>query len=233
MKKAVFFDLDNTLYANQKPREEAIKAVYSLFNKHHRISFEEFDRLYLASKSEIQKEIPGTASSFNRALYFKRLFEKTHSTFDPTLVIKMYNTYWKTFLDNIKPFPETIPLLKELRKRGMKIVIITNLTVYTQLRKLEALGISKYIDLFVTSEEAGCNKPHPGPFNYALNRMNLKPGEVIMVGDMADTDIEGANAAGIESVLIAEDGTEDFPDGDSRKPTHVIRNLKELLPLLK
>jgi putative hydrolase of the HAD superfamily len=232
-KKAVFFDLDKTLYDNVKPREGATKAVYKVFSEHHKITFEEFYGIYGRCRSEIHKELQGTASSFNRALYFKRLFEETHTTFDPTLILKMYETYWNTFLSNIKPFPETVPMLKELKKMGVKTAIITNLTVYTQLRKVERLGISEYIDLFVTSEEAGKNKPHPAPFNFTLNKMNLRAKEAMMVGDRVDSDIEGANAAGIDSVLITKEDVEDFPEGDPRKPDHVIKNLMDLLKLVK
>jgi putative hydrolase of the HAD superfamily len=232
-KKAIFFDLDNTLCNEREPREEAIKALHKVFNEHHKMGSKEFERLYNASRAEIQKEIPGTASSFNRALYLKRLFEKTHNRVDPTLILKMYDVYWKAYLSNLKPFEDAIPMLKQLKSMGMRTAIITNLTLHIQLRKLERLGISEYIDVFVVSEEVLCNKPHPGPFNFALNKMKLKPDEVMMVGDRIDSDIEGANAAGIDSVLISKESVEDFPEGDLRKPDPVINNLKELLDLVK
>jgi putative hydrolase of the HAD superfamily len=232
-KKAVFFDLDNTLCNQFKPLEESKKVAHRVFNKHHKIGFKEFDRLYSASRDEMDKELPGTAASHNRALHFKRVFEKTHTTFDPTLILKMYEAYWNAYLDNIKVFPETIPVLKELKKRGIKTAIITNLTLHIQLRKLERLGISDYIDVLVTSEEAGRDKPHPSPFNFALNKMNLKPDEVIMVGDSIYFDIEGANASGIDSVLILKEKKNNLSEGDLRKPKHVIKNLMELLDILK
>lgn len=34
------------------------------------------------------------------------------------------------------------------------------MTAYVQYRKLEAIGVTSYIDFIVTSEEAGAEKPH-------------------------------------------------------------------------
>ena len=44
------------------------------------MSFEGFLHLYDLSKSEIHRELSGTASSHNRILYFQRLIEKIKKT---------------------------------------------------------------------------------------------------------------------------------------------------------
>jgi putative hydrolase of the HAD superfamily len=232
-KKAILFDLDHTLYDEITPHKIALKEVHKVFTKHHKIGFEEFKRLFYLVRDEIKRELIGTAASHNRVLYFQRVIEKTHNTVDPTLILKLYDTLSGTYFKNIKPFPEAIPVLKELRKKGLKIAIVTNQTAHVQLRKLEKLGFTEYVDVLVTSEEAGRDKPHPAPFIFALHKMNLKPDEVMMVGDIIDSDIEGANAAGIDSVLIATREVRDFPEGDLRKPDHVIKNLMDLLKLVK
>ena len=50
--------------------------------------------------------------------------------------------------------------MKELKKRKIRIGIGTDMTAYVQYRKLEAIGVTSYIDFIVTSEEAGAEKPH-------------------------------------------------------------------------
>jgi len=46
----------------------------------------------------------------------------------------------------------------------MKIWIISDSISYVQFKKLERLWLSEYIDVFVSSEEAWFEKPHPGYF---------------------------------------------------------------------
>ena len=45
-------------------------------------------------------------------------------------------------------------------------------------------------------------KPHPHMFHTAAARLDLSPGQVIMIGDNLETDIQGALAAGLQSVLV-------------------------------
>ncbi|MBW2966245.1 HAD-IA family hydrolase, partial [Candidatus Woesearchaeota archaeon] len=202
MKKAILFDLDNTLYDYNKPHEKALKEVYKVLKQHINISFKKFIKLFNISKAEIHKELAGTASAHNRILYFQRLIEKTHNTVEPKIILKLYSAYWNTFLKNMKIRKDVLNTLKKIRKKGLKIIIVTDLTTHIQLRKIEKLKISNYIDFLVTSEEAGSEKPHSIMFLLALNKIKILPKDAVMVGDNTITDIEGANSVGLDTVLL-------------------------------
>lgn len=45
-------------------------------------------------------------------------------------------------------------------------------------------------------------KPNPWIFRYALERLGVTPAQAVMIGDTLDTDIMGARAAGVPSVLV-------------------------------
>ena len=49
-------------------------------------------------------------------------------------------------------------------------------------------------------EEAG--KPHPASYLKAVEKMQLTPGEVVVIGDQLFTDIFGANRSGLPSILV-------------------------------
>ena len=69
-----------------------------------------------------------------------------------------------------------------------------------QIRKLIKLG---YKDIsLVTSEEVGVEKPDEAIFYYALNKINLKPEQVIMIGDSYAKDILGATNIGIQAYQV-------------------------------
>lgn len=105
--------------------------------------------------------------------------------------------------------------------------LVTNGARHTQQRKLEALGIEEYFDatVFATPEEA--LKPDPDPFHWALEEMGVPPNRAVHVGDSLESDVKGAEAAGVRSVWLTEDGVDATP---ATEPSYVIRSLAELRP---
>jgi putative hydrolase of the HAD superfamily len=233
MKKAILFDLDNTLYEYDRPHKKALKEVHKVLNKYVKIGLNEFLKLYEISKTEIHRELSGTASSHNRVLYFQRLIEKTKRTVDAEVILKLYNAYWSSLLKNMRLYKGVLHLFKELKRRNIKIGIVSDLTTHIQLKKLHKLGLSEYVDVLVTSEEAGREKPHPSMFLFALNKLGVLPSEVLAVGDNPKTDMEGANAVGIDTVLLMKGVHAKLPKEDYRKPNFVIKEVSELLDVLE
>ena len=232
IKKAVLLDLDNTLYEYEPAHNSALKATYNILKKELGIPLEKFLKLYALSQAEIHRELAGTAAAHHRVLYFQRLIEKTHNTIEPEIILKLYNTYWSTFLKNMKLRGGVLGTLKELKKKGLKIAIVSDLTTDIQLRKMNKLKITPYIDVLVTSEEAGSEKPHPMMFLLTLNKLKILPGDAIMMGDDVIRDIEGANAVGIDSILLKGKESHLFSE-DYKKPNYVIKNIPEILEILK
>jgi putative hydrolase of the HAD superfamily len=148
------------------------------------------------------------------------------------MILKLYSAYWDTLLKNMKLGKNVLTTLKELKKRGLKIGIVSDLTTHIQLRKIEKLGITKYIDVLVTSEEAGSEKPHAIMFLLTLNKLDVSPHDVIFVGDNSVNDIEGANAVRIDTVLIKQGSLARDADEDYQKPNFVIRDIGEVLNIL-
>jgi putative hydrolase of the HAD superfamily len=232
MKKAILFDLDNTLYDYDIPHKKSVDAVYKIFSKKVKISKKKFIELYKMSNEEIKHELAGTASAHNRILYFQRIVEKTHNTIEPKIILQMYSEYWKVFLDNMKLKKGVLETLKKLQKSKIKIALVTNLTTKIQLKKMQKLKIEKYVDYFVTSEESGGEKPNSIMFLLTLNKLNLLPSEVVMVGDNLVADIEGANSVGIDSIAITSKKIKANKE-DYKKPNYVIKNIPEILNIIR
>ncbi len=234
MKKAVLFDLDNTLYDYEKTHKKALNSVFEILKKHINISKKSFFELYKISRVEINRELAGSASSHNRTLYFQRLIEKTHNTVEPDLILKLYDSYWNTFLKHMSLKKDVISTFKILKKNNIKIAIVTDLTTNIQLKKLSKLKLTNFVDVLVTSEEAGSEKPNPIMFLLTLNKLNLLPSEALMVGDNIVNDIEGGNAVGLDTVLVLNNNSKfNLPDEDYKKPNYVIKNIREILKILK
>lgn len=74
-------------------------------------------------------------------------------------------------------------------------------------------------------------KPHAPAFEIALQRLGLPPEEVLMVGDRLDTDIEGANRAGLATALVLTGvhGRADLEGApQEQQPDHVVDTLVDL-----
>ena len=98
-------------------------------------------------------------------------------------------------------YPEVHEVLKSLKKRDLKLAVISNwqrgLKYFCQ-----ELGIFDYFNELVVSAEVGYQKPDPGIFQEASKRLNLEPGQILHVGDSIVDDIQGASSVGFNVVLL-------------------------------
>ncbi len=126
------------------------------------------------------------------------------------------------------PYPDVVPVLRELRSRGTVLVVVSNWDV-SLYEVLARTGLSGMIDAAVASAEFGVAKPHPAIFAHALALAGASPERSRHVGDSVTADVEGARAAGLEPVLIRRDG--EAGDGPPPRGVRVIRSLTELLAI--
>ncbi|MFC4810430.1 HAD family hydrolase [Paenibacillus sp. GCM10023250] len=108
--------------------------------------------------------------------------------------------------------------------------LITNGKASTQYGKLDRLGIRDAFDLVLVSEEAGAKKPDPRLFAMAADRLGLRAGECLFVGDHPENDVEGAARFGMATVWMRLGRS--WPDGMAAEPGRTIDRLDELLALL-
>ncbi|KOG48057.1 hydrolase [Streptomyces virginiae] len=92
------------------------------------------------------------------------------------------------------PYPDTAPTLRELRRRGLPVAVVSN--IGWDLRPVfRAHGLDELVDAYVLSFELGTQKPDPVIFRAACDRFGLAPADVLMVGDDRRAD-GGARALG-------------------------------------
>ncbi|MFN2615938.1 MAG: HAD family hydrolase, partial [Thermoleophilaceae bacterium] len=103
------------------------------------------------------------------------------------------------------PFPDVPPALRELRARGLRLVVASNWDCSLP-RWLERAGLGALLDGAVSSAAVGHAKPAPEVFRRALRVAGAAPEEALHVGDSREADLEGARAAGIRGVLLVRDG---------------------------
>ncbi len=145
---------------------------------------------------------------------------------DENLIKTLAEQYLKISPLKTALFPNAIEVLNYLQQR-YELHIITNGFVEVQRVKIENSGLKNYFKNILISEEIGFQKPQPEIFHHAFKLAETLPENSLMIGDSLQTDIEGAQNAGIDSIYFN-------PRNKWHKynPTYEIRELIELKELL-
>jgi len=99
-------------------------------------------------------------------------------------------------------FDDVRPALDALAARDLNLGIISNWD--ERLRPLLGrLGLTKYFEAIVVSQEVGFPKPSPVIFEHASRLLGLAPEFILHVGDSREHDAEGAAAAGFQTRWLA------------------------------
>jgi putative hydrolase of the HAD superfamily len=115
--------------------------------------------------------------------------------------------------ENFSLYEDTLPVLEELRRRGLKLGLVSNgqrdLDEFAAHHALE-------VDVVVGSRAHGRRKPDPTIFEAALSLLGVAAAEAAMVGDSREDDVEGARSLGMRAILLDREGR--YPDAPDRIP---------------
>ena len=117
----------------------------------------------------------------------------------------------ETLVDSIRfaAYPDAAPALRRLREAGLTVVCVSNWDISLE-QVLDRCGLADLLDGTISSAQAGARKPDPAIFSAALELAGCKAAEAVHVGDTAEEDVAGAEAAGIRVLLLDRDGGGDI-----------------------
>lgn len=96
-------------------------------------------------------------------------------------------------------YPDAVPTLWHLRRRGLSIGLAGNQPM-TAESELRALGLP--VDFIASAEGWGVEKPSRGFFERIAAEARATPAEIAYVGDRLDNDVLPAIAAGMTGVFL-------------------------------
>lgn len=227
--RAILVDLDNTLFHWDPCDEAARHAVHERFREELQVEYDAFMEMLRGARSHFKRQLCNQGASHHRLLFFKHLCDRLLDRPRPKLVLELYEIYWRVFFEHMQPQPDAVRVLAALSAK-YPIALISNHTTQPQLEKIARLGFEPYATAILTSEEAGAEKPDPRLFRMALERLNAKPADAVMIGDHPRGDIEGAAALGITTIHSMEFTKDRAAEGAA---DYVIESLGEVLGLIK
>gem|GEM_PF-105014 len=195
--KGIVFDIDDTLYRRDLPYEMALDTFFprgmpftsAQFSERFRARGDEvfepsergeitMDEMYIYRGTKAFADL-GITVSAREALRFQKIYAAAQR--------------------QIRPTAKVVRMLKKLCSReDVRIGILSNGGSEHQRRKLSDLGLTNFFkkDRVVVSGDYGIMKPDPRIFDKTAEVMDLKPSELLYVGDNYELDVVGAKAAG-------------------------------------
>ncbi|UCD08075.1 MAG: HAD-IA family hydrolase [Dehalococcoidales bacterium] len=218
MFKAVFFDWFNTLAIYNPPREElqsqAIReSGFNLSAEQVKPALFDADRLVFDENAKYPMRLRSKEEQTEIYIRYETTLLKDIGidlSDEPSTVAKIFKRIEELYSDiGFALYDDVIPSMKKLRKQDLKIGLITNLEIDMN-PVCSKLGLDPYLDLIVTSGEAGSDKPQPEIFLLALKKAGVESSEAVHVGDQYKIDAVGAKNAGIKPIIIDRDDM--YPD---------------------
>jgi putative hydrolase of the HAD superfamily len=226
--KVLFFDLDRTLWDYRANSEQTLS---DLFTKHAPELVEKFDE-FLTTFYEVNESLwleyrNGRLSKEKLSTQrFIDSFKRLGVDAKP-FAEEFSNDYISESPNKTKLFPQTIKTLQYLKNSGYRMFLLTNGFVEVQKVKIKDSNLEPYFETMITSEEAGYQKPHKEIFEYALNIVGAEKAICLMIGDDLESDIEGAQNFGMDTVFFNPAGI-----NHNSAPTYEIKGLEELMTIL-
>ena len=224
-KKAIFFDLDHTLWDFEKNSAlvfEVILEQYKVgvniseFVKHYSVVNANYWRLYRDGHITQQELRYGR---------LKDSFELMDYEIDDELLNILSDEYITRLPQNKHLLDGAMEILEYLKPK-YSLHIITNGFHEAQEGKLKHSNIGHYFETVTNSQMAGCKKPHPGIFEYALKLANADKETSVMIGDCIEADVQGALDYGLDAIYFNENRLE---VRDDVSQIHHLLDLKNLL----
>ncbi len=133
---------------------------------------------------------------------------------------------------SMRVYPFTRKVLRELKRRGYRMGIVSNAQAAFTIPEIEDLKLEEFFDFIILSSDVGCSKPEYRIYELAMRQLEIPPSEIAMIGDDLHGDIYGAQDAGLKTVFISSDvGTSPFPvEPDVTLRNGDLRNLLRVFP---
>jgi putative hydrolase of the HAD superfamily len=231
MLRAIFFDIDDTLFSTSEFAESARRnAARAMVRAGLKVDPE-----------DVLRELKEVVAEFTSNHDFH--FDKTIRRFpasalgetNPAIVvaagvIAYHETKWRQLL----PFKDAVDALRRLAETDLVRGVITDGLTVKQAEKLLRLDVYRHLSpgaIFI-SDQFGVGKANPKFYRMALERLGLEPGQTMHVGDNPKADVDSPNRAGL--ITVRHRGTGKFASAEGEtKARYEIRNFYELLNILR
>lgn len=187
--KAVAFDIDGTLYPDWKLYVRILPYFFRNFR-------------FYTKFNKVRKIMHRTAPLADFYEYQARLLADMMHITSSEAKSKIQSICYDgmiPYFKKVRPYPGVVECIKSMKDAGLKIGILSDFPPY---QKGELWGIRELSDVCIGSEESGALKPSKYPFGILSIKLDVKPEEILYVGNSVKYDVVGSKRAGMKSAYI-------------------------------
>ena len=220
--KAIIFDLDDTLYdCTGTLVEDARKRACRKMSEWVKIDAE---KLHARMKELYEKYGP-------RCDVFNKIAEE-FAIADERFIEDAMMAYNEGEIGEIELFPGAKEMLIKLRKK-YKLILVTSGVYERQKKKIEILGLKDKFDMIMINNIL-TDSTKEDDFEDVLEKYDLKPKEVLCVGDRIHSEIKTGNRMGMITVQVLHGRFKNLkPKNAMEEPDYKISSITELSKLLE
>ncbi|VVB74228.1 Glyceraldehyde 3-phosphate phosphatase [Candidatus Tiddalikarchaeum anstoanum] len=193
MIRAVLFDIDNTLTDYVKIKTACVNAAIKAMIKAG-LEMDSEDAYDILMK--IYRK-----SFYESKTIFQAFLKHVNGVVDYKILGAAIVAYRQIRYFVVKPYNGVVKTLKALKKKGIKLGVLTDTPKVKAWVRLTNLGIVDYFDCVITFEDTRHRKPNLIPFKKVVNTLHIKPCEILFVGDNPNRDIKGGKKIGMKTAL--------------------------------
>lgn len=162
-------------------------------------------------------------------LYQHNYYEK-YNILDKDIFNEEIDASFISLMPKVTFYDQVLEFILELNSKNKKIGLVTSSSRFIIEQLFILHSLDKHFHTTFCWEDTENNKPHPEPILKAMDKLQAKPKETMMIGD-SQSDILGAKEAGVTSVWFnPEHNRKFFPENfkDLYKPDIIITHFDEL-----
>ncbi len=228
--KALFFDVDDTLYSSTDFAANARRlAAQAMIRTGLKVDEETILR-------ELEEIIIEFGSNDDR--HFDKLLRRMpKEAFHPAAKLFIIGAgiiaYHQCKFRSFSPYEDALEVMKRLHEKKLTLGIITAGVAMKQVEKILRLNLQPLVDfnhIFIT-ESVGIAKTNPKIYMLACRSVGAKPEECGYVGDKPSVDIDVPHRIGMRT-FFSRRGTKYQNAPGVAEPDHVIQNFWDLMDIL-
>lgn len=195
--KALLFDWQNTLASTMDALFLAMNDTLAVHKPEHGLADNELAN-YVKEHHRLPEHMR-QEKKLSRTDIFHMIYaddderEKTSATF---------NEFYKKHYEDVHALDETIePMLRDYRKRGLKLGIVTNRKREFITHELAAMGWDELFQTVIAAGDGCPKKPSPEPLLIALKELRIEPGRDVWFTGDGKSDMQCGVGAGVGAVF--------------------------------
>ena len=221
--RALFFDLDDTLWPIQPVIVQAEQVLFAWLAAHApRVAASYSIDMMRQQRIQLMQARPELAIDLQALRYQALLDTFIRCDEDPALVTAAMQVFNQA-RNQVQLFDDVAHCLPHLAKL-VKLGSLTN-----GAADLEAIGLAHHFEVSLSAHKIGKAKPDPHVFLLACEALKLQPEQVAYIGDDLRLDVEGAQKAGLTGIWLNRQNQQAPAELGHIQPDATFTNLHDLV----